>query len=115
MLLELCMLGCLRRRSQGTNAFLFSITGGMVGFLAGFSWKTRTLTQTLADSAMHEVRQAKDEHWLNESDRLCLTAGNSVDEDEHAARHYQAPLRWSPSFSWAFHQNSRSHNDSSTA
>ncbi len=56
--------GMLRRRSQGINAFLFGITGGMVGFLAGFSWKTRTLTSTLAHSAMHEVRQAKDEHWL---------------------------------------------------
>ena len=54
----------LTRRSRGSNALLFGITGGLVGFLAGFSWKTRTLSSSLAHSAMHEVRRVKDEHWL---------------------------------------------------
>ncbi len=54
----------LARRSRMSKAILFGVTGSVAGFLAGFSWKTRTLTSTLARSAMHEVRRAKDEHWL---------------------------------------------------
>lgn len=57
--------GCLlARRSRGANAALFGVLGSVLGFLAAFSWKTRSLSSTLAHSAIKEVRKAKDEHWL---------------------------------------------------
>lgn len=54
----------MRRRSRGKSAVLLGALGSAVGFCAGFSWKTRALTSTLAHSAMHEVRRVQDEHWL---------------------------------------------------
>lgn len=54
----------LTRRSRVSRGLLFGISGGVAGFLAGFSWKTRSLTSILAHSAAREVRRAKDEHWL---------------------------------------------------
>jgi hypothetical protein len=54
----------LARRSRATNTMVFGVIGGVLGFVAGFSWKTRSLSSTLADSAIKEVRRAKDEHWL---------------------------------------------------
>lgn len=57
--------GCLlARRSRATNAALFGALGSVLGFVAAFSWKTRSLSSTLAHSAIKEVRKAKDEHWL---------------------------------------------------
>ena len=54
----------LRRRTRLAHAMLFGTVGGLLGFTAGFSWKTRTLTSRLAHSAMHEVHRVQDEHWL---------------------------------------------------
>lgn len=57
----------LARRSRTANAFVFGAVGALVGFVASFSWKTRSLTSTLAQSAMHQVRRAQDEHWLEKN------------------------------------------------
>lgn len=54
----------LRRRSRLVDSFMFGALGGVVGFCAAFSWKTRTLTSSLAHGAIHEVQRVKDEHWL---------------------------------------------------
>lgn len=57
--------GCLlARRSRSANALLFGVVGSVLGFAAAFSWKTRSLSSSLAHSAMKEVHRAKDEHWL---------------------------------------------------
>jgi hypothetical protein len=62
--LGVVLAALLARRSRATNAIVFGVAGGLLGFLASFSWKTRSLTSTLAHSAFHEVRKAQDEHWL---------------------------------------------------
>lgn len=57
---------CLMRRrsSRFSSALALGVAGSALGFCAGFSWKTRKLTSSLAHSAMREVRRVKDEHWL---------------------------------------------------
>jgi hypothetical protein len=54
----------MRRRSRLSSALALGVAGSALGFCAGFSWKTRKLTSSLAHSAMREVRRVKDEHWL---------------------------------------------------
>jgi hypothetical protein len=54
----------MRRRSRLSSALVLGVAGSALGFCAGFSWKTRKLTSSLAHSAMREVRRVKDEHWL---------------------------------------------------
>ncbi len=54
----------LARRSRTANSIVFGTLGSVLGFVVGFSWKTRPLTSKLAHSAFHEVRRVKDEHWL---------------------------------------------------
>jgi hypothetical protein len=54
----------MRRQSRGKSAVVLGALGSVLGFFAGFSWKTRKLTSSLAQSAMHEVHRAQDEHWL---------------------------------------------------
>ena len=54
----------MRRRSRLSSALVLGVAGSALGFCAGFSWKTRELTSTLAHSAVREVRRVKDEHWL---------------------------------------------------
>ncbi len=54
----------MRRRSRFSSALVLGVAGSALGFCAGFSWKTRKLTSSLAHSAMREVRRVKDEHWL---------------------------------------------------
>jgi DNA-binding transcriptional LysR family regulator len=57
--------GCLlARRSRAGSAALFGVLGSVLGFVTAFSWKTRSLSSTLAHSAFKEVRRTKDEHWL---------------------------------------------------
>jgi hypothetical protein len=57
----------LARRSRAANSVVFGALGGVLGFLAGFSWKTRELSSTLAHSAVLEVGRVKDEHWLEKN------------------------------------------------
>ena len=57
----------IRRRSRLASALVLGAAGSAIGFCAGFSWKTRKLTSTLAHSAVREVRRVKDEHWLDKN------------------------------------------------
>lgn len=54
----------MRRHSRGKSAVILGALGSALGFCAGFSWKTRKLSLSLAHSAMHEVHRAQDERWL---------------------------------------------------
>lgn len=56
-----------RRRPRLASALVLGVAGSALGFCAGFSWKTRKLTSTLAHSAAREVRRVKDEHWLDKN------------------------------------------------
>ena len=40
------------------------LLGGAFGFLAGFGWQTRTLTESMARSAVREMGARRDQHWL---------------------------------------------------
>ena len=52
------------RRNRLANALALGAAGSAVGFLAGFGWKTRKVTASVAQSTARELRKARDEHWL---------------------------------------------------
>ena len=52
-----------RRRHFGT-ALAMGALGGTLGFFAAFSWKTRKVTSSLAQSALKQIHKVSDEHWL---------------------------------------------------
>ncbi len=53
-----------RRRSRLSTAIGLAAAGSALGFCAGFTWKTRKVTSSLAHSALREVRKVNDERWL---------------------------------------------------
>jgi len=53
-----------KRRSRVSTMIAFGAACGALGFVAGFTWKTRKVTSSLAHSALREVRKVNDEHWL---------------------------------------------------
>jgi hypothetical protein len=52
------------KRKLSGEAALFGVLGGVAGFLVGFGWSTRHLTNGVAVGAMRNIRTARDEHWL---------------------------------------------------
>jgi len=52
------------RRNRLSNAFALGTLGSALGFCAGFSWKTRKVASSVAQSAARELRIVRDEHWL---------------------------------------------------
>jgi uncharacterized membrane protein YeaQ/YmgE (transglycosylase-associated protein family) len=59
------LTSCLMPRSNRlSKAIALGSVGSALGFLAGFSWKTRDVTSSVAHFAAREVRRARDEHWL---------------------------------------------------
>lgn len=52
------------RRPRLSNVIAFGALGSVLGFAAGFTWKTRKVTSSLAHSAARELHRAGDEHWL---------------------------------------------------
>jgi len=50
----------MHRRHRLANA----ITFGGLSFCAGIAWKTRTVSISLAWSALKEMNRVRDEHWL---------------------------------------------------
>lgn len=60
-LLPACLAG---KRPRLASALVFGALGSALGFVAGFTWKTRKVTSSLAHSAARELHKASDEHWL---------------------------------------------------
>jgi hypothetical protein len=54
----------VRRRPRVSTMVALGALCSTAGFCLGFSWKTRKVTSSLANSTIREVRRAKDEHWL---------------------------------------------------
>jgi hypothetical protein len=42
----------------------FGFLGSLVGFASGVAWESRDLTASVAASAMKNIDQVRDEHWL---------------------------------------------------
>jgi len=52
------------KRHRFSTALAMGALGSALGFFAGFSWKTRKLTSSLAHSALKEIHRTSDERWL---------------------------------------------------
>jgi hypothetical protein len=55
---------CFVDRRRSSHPLAFGILGSAVGFCAGFGWKTRNITSSVAHSTARELRRTRDEHWL---------------------------------------------------
>ena len=57
--------GLLRfRRRSISRTVAYGVAGSAIGFVAGFTWKTRDLTASMARSALKEMGAVRDEHWI---------------------------------------------------
>jgi hypothetical protein len=56
------MVSCRRRRVPASLAL--SAAGSVIGFVAGFAWKTRDLTGSMLQGASRAIETTRDEHWL---------------------------------------------------
>ena len=52
-----------RRRRVPTGLALGAV-GSLLGFFAGFTWKTRDLTASMVHAASENMSAVRDEHWL---------------------------------------------------
>jgi hypothetical protein len=52
------------RRRRIPESLALGAVGSAVGFLAGFTWKTRDLTASMAQAAAKNMGAVRDEHWL---------------------------------------------------
>jgi len=52
------------RRHRAARTIAAVIAGAGVGFLVGFSWKTRELAGSMAHDALKNVGVTRDAHWL---------------------------------------------------
>jgi hypothetical protein len=57
-----CVLAGRRRRVPASLAL--SAAGSLIGFVAGFAWKTRDLTGSMLQGASRAIETTRDEHWL---------------------------------------------------
>jgi hypothetical protein len=53
------------RRGRVARTVACGIVGSAIGFVAGFAWKTRDLTESMAHSALKQINVVRDEHWLD--------------------------------------------------
>jgi hypothetical protein len=53
------------RRGRVAQTVACGIVGSAIGFAAGFAWKTRELTESMAHSALKQINVVRDEHWLD--------------------------------------------------
>ena len=53
-----------RHSKPVTRIFVWSLLGAAVGLGAGIAWKSRSLTVSVAESALKSIGQTRDEHWL---------------------------------------------------
>jgi hypothetical protein len=57
--------GLLRfHRRNILRTVAYGLAGSAIGFVAGFTWKTRDLTASMARSALKEIGSVRDEHWI---------------------------------------------------
>lgn len=61
-LLRYCLPG---RRRRIAETVACSVVGSAIGFVAGFAWKTRDLTESMAHSAVKQMNVVRDERWLD--------------------------------------------------
>jgi hypothetical protein len=52
------------RKHRTAQTVACGLLGGTVGFLAGFGWKTRDLTESMTRSAARQISVARDQRWL---------------------------------------------------
>ncbi len=52
------------RRGQLTRTAAYGVAGGAIGFCAAFIWKTRDVSDSMARSALKNMRGVRDERWL---------------------------------------------------
>lgn len=52
------------RRNRTAQTVACGIVGGAIGFVGGFAWKTRELTESMARSASKEIGVVRDRRWL---------------------------------------------------
>ena len=63
-------LGLLRyylpaRKARAAQSVACGVVGSAIGFVAGFAWTTRDLTESMANSAFKQMNVVRDEHWLD--------------------------------------------------
>jgi hypothetical protein len=42
----------------------YGILGGAIGFGVGIAWRSRRLTESMANGALEKIGKVRDEHWL---------------------------------------------------
>jgi|SRR5579864_4339466 len=56
---------CLgKRRHRSGRALVCGLAGGVIGFGAGFAWRTRHLAENMARTAINSTGAVRDERWL---------------------------------------------------
>jgi hypothetical protein len=60
------LLQCLvsGRRRRVPESLALGAVGSVIGFFAGFTWKTRDLTASMVHGAAKNMGTVRDEHWL---------------------------------------------------
>jgi hypothetical protein len=57
-----CLVSSRRRRVP--ESLVLGVVGSMIGFFAGFTWKTRDLAGSMIEGAARGIGTARDQHWL---------------------------------------------------
>jgi hypothetical protein len=52
------------QRARSLRAVGYGAVGSAIGFVIGFTWKTRELSASMGRSALKEMGVVRDEHWL---------------------------------------------------
>ncbi len=52
------------RRARSIRVVGYGAVGSAIGFVVGFTWKTRELTASMGRSALKEMGAVRDERWL---------------------------------------------------
>ena len=52
------------RRRRVAERLALGVAGSLIGFFAGFTWKTRDLTGSMMQGAAKHMGTVRDEHWL---------------------------------------------------
>ena len=52
------------RRGRVAKTIACGMLGGAFGFLAGFGWQTRNLTESMGRAAAKNMGEVRDQHWL---------------------------------------------------